>query len=118
MSQRKTEMDALGVSLLVGFSILLGLNQALVKLVNVGFSPLFQGGLRSVLAIVFGVGLTFGISLLSFRDGVLLDVATPALGWGVVAVGVVAVTLIERDRERCLVPRNHCLKTLKLYEHQ
>ena len=55
---------------------------------------------RSVLAIVCGVGMTFGISLISFRFGVLLDVATPTLGWGVVAVGVVAVTLIERDRER------------------
>ena len=44
-------MDVLGISLLVGFSVLLGFNQALVKLVNVGFSPLFQGGIRSLLAI-------------------------------------------------------------------
>ena len=40
----------LGASFLVGFSILLGLNQALIKVVNEGFSPLFQSGLRSMCA--------------------------------------------------------------------
>ncbi|MEJ2089556.1 MAG: DMT family transporter [Gammaproteobacteria bacterium] len=44
---RRERIDAFGASLLVGFSVLLGLNQALVKLVNAGFSPLFQAGLRS-----------------------------------------------------------------------
>ena len=34
--------------ILVGFSVLLGLNQALVKVVNDGFSPVFQSGFRSV----------------------------------------------------------------------
>lgn len=43
-------MDLPGASFLVGFSVLLGLNQALIKLVNEGFSPLFQSGLRSVCA--------------------------------------------------------------------
>lgn len=55
---------------------------------------------RSVLAIVAGTVLIFGISMISFRFGLLLDVATPALGWVIVATGVVAVTLIERDRAR------------------
>jgi len=50
MSERKTQMDALGSSVLIGFSILLGLNQALIKVVNDGFSPLFQSGLRSLCA--------------------------------------------------------------------
>lgn len=49
---RRDRMDAFGASLLVGFSVLLGLNQALVKLVNAGFSPLFQAGLRSACAFL------------------------------------------------------------------
>ena len=45
MTERKKDGFA-RVSFLIGFSILLGLNQALIKLVNAGFSPLFQSGLR------------------------------------------------------------------------
>jgi drug/metabolite transporter (DMT)-like permease len=45
-------MDTLGVSLLIGFSMVLGLNQALVKLVNAGFAPVFQSGLRSACAFL------------------------------------------------------------------
>lgn len=45
-------MDALGASFLIGFNLLLGLNQALVKLVNAGFSPVFQVGLRSACAFL------------------------------------------------------------------
>ena len=70
--ERKTEMDALGTSLLVGFSVLLGLNQALVKIVNAGFSPLFQSGLRSVCA--FLPVLIFALIMkrhLSLTDGTL-----------------------------------------------
>lgn len=44
-------MDAFGATVLVVFSALLGLNQALVKLVNAGLAPVFQGGLRSLCAI-------------------------------------------------------------------
>ena len=45
-------MDALGASFLISFNVLLGLNQALVKLVNAGFSPVFQVGLRSACAFL------------------------------------------------------------------
>ena len=45
-------MDTFGATVLIGFSILLGLNQALVKLVNAGLSPLMQGGLRSAFALI------------------------------------------------------------------
>jgi drug/metabolite transporter (DMT)-like permease len=45
-------MDAFGAGLLIGFNVLLGLNQALVKLVNAGFSPVFQAGLRSACAFI------------------------------------------------------------------
>ncbi|MGR8919210.1 MAG: DMT family transporter, partial [Gammaproteobacteria bacterium] len=47
---RRERMDATGAAILVVFSALLGLNQALVKLVNAGFAPVFQGGLRSLCA--------------------------------------------------------------------
>lgn len=49
---RRDRMDAFGAGILVGFSVLLGLNQALVKLVNAGFSPVFQAGLRSACAFL------------------------------------------------------------------
>ena len=45
-------MDLLAISVLIGFNVLLGLNQALVKLVNEGFSHIFQAGLRSACAFV------------------------------------------------------------------
>lgn len=51
MPQRQ-QMDATGATLLIVFSALLGLNQALVKLVNDGLAPVFQGGLRSICAVV------------------------------------------------------------------
>jgi drug/metabolite transporter (DMT)-like permease len=70
-------MDVLAVSFLIGFNVLLGLNQALVKLVNEGFSPLMQCGLRSVCA--FLPVLIFALIMkrrLSFTDG--------SLPWGMV----------------------------------
>jgi len=77
MNERKMQMDLLGAGFLIGFSVLLGLNQALIKLVNVGFSPLFQSGLRSVCAfpIVLLIALVWRRSL-SLRDG--------SLPWGIV----------------------------------
>ena len=76
MNERKTQMDILGGSFLVGFSVLLGLNQALIKLVNVGFSPLFQSGLRSLCA--FPIVLLIAVvwkRRLSLSDG--------SLPWGI-----------------------------------
>lgn len=70
--ERKEQVDTLGASLLIGFSALLGLNQALVKLVNDGFSPLFQSGLRSLAALP--LVLLFAILMkrkLSVTDGSL-----------------------------------------------
>jgi len=52
LPQRKDHIYTLGASLLIGFSAILGLNQALVKLVNAGMSPMFQSGLRSACAFV------------------------------------------------------------------
>ena len=70
---RKSHVDALGATTLIIFSSLLGLNQALVKLVNVGMSPVFQAGLRSVCA--FFIVLAAALLLrrrLSVTDGSLL----------------------------------------------
>lgn len=76
MAQRKHEMDALGVSLLVSFSALLGLNQALVKIVNAGFAPIFQSGLRSACAILPVLGFAWWMRRkLSINDG--------SLPWGI-----------------------------------
>ena len=48
--QRKHRIDLLGGSFLVTFAMLMGLNQVLIKLVNAGFQPVFQAGLRSIAA--------------------------------------------------------------------
>jgi drug/metabolite transporter (DMT)-like permease len=45
-------IDGVAASFLIVFSILLGLNQVCVKLVNVGMHPVFQVALRSTLAII------------------------------------------------------------------
>ncbi len=50
--QRKDRIDLFGGTILVVFSVLLGLNQALIKIVNGGFQPVFQAGLRSACAFV------------------------------------------------------------------
>lgn len=68
----RTRMDATGAGILIGFSVLLGLNQALVKLVNAGFAPVFQAGLRSACAIVpVLLYALWARKRLSVRDGSL-----------------------------------------------
>jgi drug/metabolite transporter (DMT)-like permease len=50
--QRKDRIDAAGAALLVLVSVLLGMNQVMVKLVNAGMNPVFQAGMRSACAIL------------------------------------------------------------------
>lgn len=50
--ERKDRIDAFGALVLVTFSFLMGINQVMVKLVNAGFSPVFQAGLRSACALL------------------------------------------------------------------
>ena len=72
LPEQRDHIDTLGASLLIGFSALLGLNQALVKLVNAGFAPVFQGGLRSLFA--FALIMVWALvrrKHLSVRDGSL-----------------------------------------------
>ena len=45
-------MDLLGAAALAGFAVVLGLNQALVKIVNDGLAPVFQVGVRSIAAFL------------------------------------------------------------------
>ena len=68
--QRKDRIDALGAVALVGFSAAMGLNQALIKLVNEGMAPIFQAGMRS--AVAFPVVMLFAFLMarrLSLKDG-------------------------------------------------
>lgn len=73
---KKDRIDVFGATSLIGFSALLGLNQVMIKLVNGGLQPVFQAGLRSLLAfpVVFLVALIFR-QRLSIKDGSL----TPGL---------------------------------------
>jgi drug/metabolite transporter (DMT)-like permease len=70
---RKDRIDAFGAVALIGFSLLMGLNQVLIKMVNAGFSPVFQAGLRSVCAL--GPVVLFAVLArrrLSISDGTLV----------------------------------------------
>ena len=70
---KKNNIDLTGGVVLISFSMLLGLNQTLVKIVNYGIHPIFQVGLRSVIAAV--PVLIFCILFkkkISIRDGSLI----------------------------------------------
>lgn len=69
---RKDRIDATGAAALVTFTLLMGLNQVLIKLVNQGFAPAFQAGLRSACALP--LVLLFALAArrrLGVRDGSL-----------------------------------------------
>ena len=72
---RKNRIDALGGVLLGSFSMLLGLNQVLVKVVGDGMHPAMQAGLRSAFAIVPVLVLA-----LIFRRR--LSISDGSLPWG------------------------------------
>ncbi|MFY0691551.1 MAG: DMT family transporter [Paracoccaceae bacterium] len=50
--QRKQHIDAFGATVLIGFSLLMALNQVVIKVTNDGFQPVFFAGLRSAGAIL------------------------------------------------------------------
>lgn len=71
--ERKDRIDAFGAVTLISLTLVMGLGQVLIKLVNVGMEPVFQAGLRSALA--FPVVLAFALlkrRRLSVTDGSLL----------------------------------------------
>jgi len=70
--EKKDRIDLLGGSVLLAVSMLLGLNQVMIKLVNSGLQPVFSAGMRSACALV--VVLAYALwrkKRLSIRDGSL-----------------------------------------------
>lgn len=53
---RKDRMDGVGLAALLGVTLLLAVNQIVVKEVNTGIQPVFFAGLRSALAVIFVAG--------------------------------------------------------------
>ena len=49
----KDKIDYTGAISLIGFSGLLGINQALIKITNEGIDPIFSAGIRSLIAMLF-----------------------------------------------------------------
>lgn len=49
--ERKDRIDAFGAVSLIGFSLLVGFNQVVIKIVNDGLQPVFAAGLRSAGAV-------------------------------------------------------------------
>lgn len=71
--ERKDRIDALGAGLLVSFTVVMGVGQVFIKLVNGGMGPVFQAGLRS--ACAFPVILAFALLTrrrLGLGDGTLI----------------------------------------------
>ncbi len=52
----KSDIDSFGVAALVGFFLLLAVNQVVMKITNGGFQPVFAAGLRSSIALGVIVG--------------------------------------------------------------
>lgn len=74
---RKAHVDAFGATALIGFSALMGINQVLIKLVNLGLQPVFAACLRSVGAIL-------GVWLLIYLRGRPLRLRRDSLPAGLV----------------------------------
>ena len=55
---KKTSVDLFGSLALISFSLLLGINHVVIKVVNEGLHPVFFAGLRSILAFIFLKGST------------------------------------------------------------
>ena len=51
--QKKTKIDAFGAIALICFSLLLGINHVVIKIVNIGLNPIFFAGIRSFIAFIF-----------------------------------------------------------------
>ncbi|MEM9196217.1 MAG: DMT family transporter [Pseudomonadota bacterium] len=67
---RRDRIDLQGAVLLLTFSVLMGVNHVMVKLTNEGLAPIFQAGLRSLIALPIVVGFALiARRRLSLRDG-------------------------------------------------
>ena len=72
---KKDQLDSFGVIALIGFSVLLGINHVVIKIVNTGIQPIFFCGLRSVIATIFVVGW-----MMYKRIPILIDIESAKLG--------------------------------------
>ena len=69
---KKASVDLFGGFTLVIFSLMLGLNQVLIKIVNIGIQPVLQAGLRSLIALIPILIFSFFYKRsLSIKDGSL-----------------------------------------------
>ncbi len=51
--EKKTKIDTFGAIALISFSLLLGINHVVIKIVNLGLNPIFFAGIRSFIAFFF-----------------------------------------------------------------
>ena len=51
--EKKNKIDTFGAIALISFSLLLGINHVVIKIVNVGLNPIFFAGIRSFIAFLF-----------------------------------------------------------------
>lgn len=81
---RKDRLDGTGLAALLGVTLLLSLNQIIVKEVNQGLQPVFFAGLRSLLAVGFvwaflkWRGLTGRVRLVDWQPGLAIGAAFAA----------------------------------------
>lgn len=69
----KTELDRMAIGLMILFCMIWGVQQVAIKLASTGISPVWQAGLRSIVATVIVLGWTFVRRVNVFqRDGTLL----------------------------------------------
>ncbi|MFD0915674.1 DMT family transporter [Pseudahrensia aquimaris] len=74
---KRDRIDTFAATSLIAFSALLGLNQVMIKVVNAGLQPVFQAGLRSLIALPFVVawclwrGKKMGFGEGTFWPGIL-----------------------------------------------
>ena len=74
----KTHIDAYGAVCLIGFSILLGINHVVIKVVNSGIQPVFFCGLRSLIA---------SFCIIIWMKHKRIPITFPKAEWG---VGIIA----------------------------
>ena len=76
-----------------------GLLLALAGIMVIALVPALRP-VRSIAVIVAAGAVMLAVSAAAFRAGVLVDAMTPFLGFVAVSAGVMASTLIDRDRQR------------------
>ncbi|MCU0801119.1 MAG: DMT family transporter [Rhodobacteraceae bacterium] len=75
---RKSALDAPGLAVLLGVTLLFSVNQVIIKFTNQGLQPVFFAGLRSVLAVGFVIAwmryrsITLDLTPAMLRPGLLI----------------------------------------------